>query len=144
MASGTQGADERILEGRHVIGLFFLMLLLSGAFFTLGYVIGRNDGQVAAASDHLPNTPLATSSDAKRKASSVHSGTGSDATTPPNSDWEFYRAEEKKPDDVYQKGSSKRTVNPKGQVGPDSHPKAPEIARKGLKKVGLKAIVKRS
>lgn len=43
-----------MLEGRHVIGLFVLILVFSGLFFTLGFVMGRNqyDGQVLA--DHLP------------------------------------------------------------------------------------------
>ncbi len=52
MASGgKRGAGERVLESKHVIGLFLLMLLFSGVFFTLGYVMGRNqyDGQVRAA-----------------------------------------------------------------------------------------------
>jgi len=42
-----------VLESRHVIGLFMLMLLFSGVFFTLGYVMGRNeyDGSVRAATD---------------------------------------------------------------------------------------------
>src|SRR5438552_841552 len=55
MASGGKrgGAGERVLESRHVIGLFMLMLLFSGVFFTLGYVMGRNeyDGSVRAATD---------------------------------------------------------------------------------------------
>src|SRR5256885_15082051 len=54
MAAGGRRASvgDRVLEGRHVIGLFFLMLLFSGVFFTLGYVMGRNqlDAQVRAAS----------------------------------------------------------------------------------------------
>ncbi len=33
---GKRGAGERVLEGRHVIGLFLAVLLLSGLFFTLG------------------------------------------------------------------------------------------------------------
>ena len=43
-----------MLEGRHVIGLFFLMLLFSGVFFTLGYVMGRKEfeGQVRAEGEH--------------------------------------------------------------------------------------------
>lgn len=200
-----QGAGERVLEGRHVIGLFFLMTLLSGVFFTLGFVSGRNlyDGQVHAASNHTPTEPLAISSDAKRNASHVHSGTGSDTTTPRNSDWEPYRAEEKKPyNDHLKMPPPERTVKPKTtaaavpneksaplsgrsyhlqvaaftkesealalasnlqkkrfpafvlspqgdkfycvQVGPYSDQKAAEIARKGLKKVGFTAIVKRS
>jgi cell division septation protein DedD len=54
MASGgKRGASDRVLESKHVIGLFLLMLLFSGVFFTLGYVMGRNqyDGQVRAATN---------------------------------------------------------------------------------------------
>ena len=54
MASGgKRGAGERVLESKHVIGLFLLMLLFSGVFFTLGYVMGRNqyDMQVRAATN---------------------------------------------------------------------------------------------
>jgi cell division septation protein DedD len=56
MASGgKRGAGDRVLESRHVIGLFLLMLVFSGVFFTLGYVMGRNqyDGQVRAANDGI-------------------------------------------------------------------------------------------
>ena len=51
MAGRKRGAGERVLESRHVIGLFLLMLVFSAVFFTLGYVMGRNqyDGQVRAA-----------------------------------------------------------------------------------------------
>src|SRR5256885_13127567 len=55
MASGGKrgGVGERVLESRHVIGLFMLMLLFSGVFFTLGYVMGRNqyDSPVRASTD---------------------------------------------------------------------------------------------
>lgn len=39
-----------MLESRHVIGLFMLMLLFSGIFFTLGFLMGRDryDGAVRA------------------------------------------------------------------------------------------------
>ena len=61
-----------MLESRHVIGLFMLMLLFSGVFFTLGYVMGRNqyDGQVRAASNPrtLLPTPVAPKSDPSAKA----------------------------------------------------------------------------
>ena len=56
MASGgRRSAGERVLESKHVIGLFLLMLLFSGVFFTLGYVMGRSqyDGAVRAASSGM-------------------------------------------------------------------------------------------
>jgi cell division septation protein DedD len=58
MASGRRSAGERVLEGKHVIGLFLLMLVFSGIFFTLGYKMGVDqfNGQVRAANilSHSP------------------------------------------------------------------------------------------
>ncbi len=108
MASGGKrgGAGERVLESRHVIGLFMLMLLFSGVFFTLGYVMGRNqyDGQVRAATDphaKLQN-PFSSKPEPaiKRTSNSTPAETPTDTTAPPNSDWEFYHA-----------GDSKKTVD---------------------------------
>jgi cell division septation protein DedD len=47
----NSAATDRVLESRHVIGLFALLLLFSGIFFALGFVMGRNqyDGNVLAA-----------------------------------------------------------------------------------------------
>src|SRR3979411_2805768 len=101
MASGGKrgSAGERVLEGRHVIGLFMLMLLFSGVFFTLGYVMGRNqyDGQVRAASNPrtLQPAPVAPKSDpsAKRSNEARHdSDPATDTNSQPNSDWSFYNA----------------------------------------------------
>jgi cell division septation protein DedD len=106
MASGGKrgSAGERVLEGRHVIGLFFLMLLFSGVFFTLGYVMGRNqyDGQVRAATN--PRAPsgvdVAPKPDPAVKPTwGAASTPNSDTATPPSSDWEFYHARDSKPVD---------------------------------------------
>jgi cell division septation protein DedD len=99
MASGGKrgGAGERVLESRHVIGLFMLMLLFSGVFFTLGYVMGRNeiDGPVRAATDFFkkPENSVFPRKDAgaKRTNTPAPAATPTD-TAPPNSDWEFYHA----------------------------------------------------
>ena len=109
MASGGKrgGAGERVLESRHVIGLFLLMLLFSGVFFTLGYVMGRSqtDNPVRAATDFFgkPEKPVSPKIDtnAKRAANNPAAGAPSpDTAAPPNSDWEFYHAgDSKKTDD---------------------------------------------
>src|SRR5215471_16196952 len=101
MASGRRSsAGERVLEGRHVIGLFFLMLLFSGVFFTLGYVMGKNqlEGQVRAASTRGADAvlPLKQDSPAKQGKSAVStpdtSAPANDTNVPPpSSEWEFYR-----------------------------------------------------
>jgi cell division septation protein DedD len=107
MASGgrKRGAGERVLEGRHVIGLFMLMLLFSAVFFTLGYVMGRNqyDGQVRAATTQrvAPDTAFAGKPDSTTKHSS-NSPAAPDASrnsapdSTPASDWEFYTVDKQK------------------------------------------------
>jgi len=74
-----------------------LMLLFSGVFFTLGYVMGRNqyDGQVRAAStgssafDAVLPKPAAT---AKHSEKTSPVSQPKETAGPPNSDWEFYNA----------------------------------------------------
>ena len=99
MASGggKRGAGERVLEGKHVIGLFLIMLLFSGLFFTLGYVMGRNqfDNPVRAASSGNFSRPepavLPKADPAPKKAPAIFPNeSASDPATSSNSEWEFY------------------------------------------------------
>ena len=119
MASAKRSsAGERVLEGRHVIGLFLLMLLFSGVFFTLGYEMGRNqlEGQVRAASTTTQNSntvlPLKPDAPLKQKSpvstpggpagDETSNGSEGDKGPAPASGWEFYTAGDKKssPDHV--------------------------------------------
>jgi cell division septation protein DedD len=102
-AAKRRGAGERVLESRHVIGLFLLMLVFSAIFFTLGYVMGRSqyDGQVRAANTQhdVPDAMVKKSESGVKHA---NSGSTAAANTPapeesnPNSDWEFYSADKQK------------------------------------------------
>jgi cell division septation protein DedD len=101
MASGgRRTAGERVLESKHVIGLFLLMLLFSGVFFTLGYVMGRNqyDGQVRAAVSGMskPDSFVAPKAEPQPKKSlepEPGPAESDPATSASNSpDWEFYRS----------------------------------------------------
>jgi cell division septation protein DedD len=93
-----RGARERVLEGRHVIGLFMLMLVFSGVFFTLGYVMGRSqyDGQVRAAGnphaapDAIAARKAETAAAKRSRSAPMLSEPATDVTSQPNSDWGFY------------------------------------------------------
>jgi DedD protein len=106
------GAGERVLESRHVIGLFMLMLVFSGVFFALGYVMGRNqyDGQVRAATnpraaaDPVPSikpdvAPKHASNTSTANNAVPASDPSSDVNAQPSSDWGFYNAGKTAPDD---------------------------------------------
>ncbi len=151
MASGGKraGAGERVLESRHVIGLFMLMLLFSGVFFTLGYVMGRNeiDSPVRAATDFFkkPENSVFPRKDAssKRTNNPAPAPAAKDTAAPPNSDWEFYHAGDRKKTEDHLKpvASSpapapskknapvlvKTTAPPRTSGGPSKSPNAPLI-----------------
>jgi DedD protein len=122
------GAGERVLEGKHVIGLFMLMLVFSGVFFALGFVMGRNqyDGQVRAASTNPRATPdpiispkseLSLRHNSKSSSPPPSSATAadpsSDVSGPPDSDWGFYNAGKNAPDDTLKPGTATQpaTIN---------------------------------
>jgi cell division septation protein DedD len=129
MASGGKrgGAGERVLESRHVIGLFMLMLLFSGVFFTLGYVMGRSqyDGQVRAALDPRSKSEISASGrtepSAKRASKTAPSENPTDTTAPPKTDWDFYHAGEPSAKDEH--------LKPVATASPATPNSAPAVAR---------------
>ena len=86
MASGGRrsGAD-RVLESRHLVGLFLGVVLLCGVFFTLGYVMGKTQygGLVHAAEALSRTTP---DRPAERPAPVQPAAT----PAPANGEWDFY------------------------------------------------------
>ena len=84
-----------MLEGRHVIGLFLGVILLSGLFFTLGYVMGRNEAQAPVSADDFREKPIQPKQEAlsKRTNKAAPSETpATDTNAAENSEWEFYHA----------------------------------------------------
>jgi DedD protein len=68
--NGNRGGGDRVLESRHLVGLFLGVVLLCGVFFTLGYVMGRNQygGSVHAAESLSRNAPSAKSRETEQPA----------------------------------------------------------------------------
>lgn len=111
--SGKRGGGERVLESRHLVGLFLGVVLLCGVFFTLGYVMGRNQfGASVHAESEIRTTP---SSSAKSKG----------AEQPPSSpDWDFYpNGNKKDTDHLTQPGPAAKSA-----PIPNAPPKSSAIA----------------
>src|ERR1700680_4790815 len=87
-----KSGGDFILESRHLVGLFLLLVVIFGVVFTLGYLLGRSqyDYKVRAAVGALPGT------DAPAATPAAKSKTGpepEDAQVPKkNSDWDFYHS----------------------------------------------------
>jgi septal ring-binding cell division protein DamX len=144
MASGgKRGASERVLESKHVIGLFLLMLLFSGVFFTLGYVMGRNqyDAQVrtavSAASRPEPVFTPKADPTSKKPVQEPPPASGFDpATSGPGPDWEFSRTS--------QPAKSEPRLDPVPKTSMAPSPAKPASAKGKVQPASVSASVKSS
>jgi hypothetical protein len=78
------GEFELILANRQLLSVFFIVVVLFGVFFTMGYIVGRNSGpaQVDVASTHKTETkPIVVDSPAPQETTAPASTPP--ATTPP-------------------------------------------------------------
>ena len=48
MPKNEDGEFELILGNRQLLSVFFIVVVLLGVFFTMGYIVGRNSGPVAS------------------------------------------------------------------------------------------------
>src|ERR1700692_1929935 len=92
-AKDKNNGGDFVLESRHLVGLFLLLVVIFGVVFTLGYLMGRSqyDSNVRAAVGVPPGTeekPAAPA--AKSKTTRPES---EDPQLPKkNSDWDFYHS----------------------------------------------------
>ncbi len=77
MPKNEDGEFELILANRQLLSVFFIVVILLGVFFTMGYIVGRNSGTVTA--DVAP-TPAA---DGKPKVSEPPAKIAEPAPAPP-------------------------------------------------------------
>ena len=108
-----RGGGDLVLESRHLIGLFLLMVVISGVVFTLGYLMGRSqaDAQFRAAALREAARPAAGAVAARTPSPQVPAGPQQPSGTgavPAPSEWDFYRSGEKpkKPPEVKKPGKT--------------------------------------
>jgi cell division protein FtsN len=103
--SRKAASGDVVLESRHLIALFVVMVVIFGAVFVLGYELGRNQyhAQVRAAApaeaisaEPALRTVLA-SKPSPADGKSVAGPQKVDADTPTPTDWDFYQAADANP-----------------------------------------------
>ena len=91
MASGNarRGGGERVLESRHLVGLFLGVVLLCAVFFSLGYAMGHNQYGIAVhAADSSPLASPAMDPVSPGRATAKPKDPAAPVTTP--GEWDFY------------------------------------------------------
>jgi len=82
MAGRAKRGGERVLESRHLVGLFLGVVLLCAVFFTLGYVMGRTQyGGPVHAADAI---------DSRRLLNSSKPNATEQPASPVGGEWDFY------------------------------------------------------
>jgi cell division septation protein DedD len=92
MASNKKNGGDFVLESRHLVGLFLLLVVIFGVVFTLGYLMGRGqvDSRVRAAVGALAGSDETAAPPAAKSKTRPGS---EDAQVPKkNSDWDFYHS----------------------------------------------------
>jgi DedD protein len=131
MASSSRrgGGGDRVLESRHLVGLFLGVVLLCGVFFTLGYVMGRQQyGGSVHAADAAPLRAAPASAPASTKnkeaAPANNNAQGGDQT------WDFY-GKNGAANDHLETAPSTRAKEPSAPAPKSSNP-APPVSAKAL------------
>jgi septal ring-binding cell division protein DamX len=96
MASTTKrSGSDFVLESRHLVGLFLLLVVIFGVVFTLGYLMGRSQGdsksRTVIAAPVEPGTSAAVPPSGKSKAKPEPPPDDTQAQKT-NSDWDFYHS----------------------------------------------------
>jgi DedD protein len=111
MAGGSKrGGGDRVLESRHLVGLFLGVVLLCGVFFTLGYVMGRTQYGGSVHAETIT-----------RKPAPDQPATADPSSTKTPNEWDFY---DKKPDAKIDNVAPEKSVAETPAPAPDAIPDA--------------------
>lgn len=84
MAKNDEGEFELVLGNKQLLSVFFIVVVLLGVFFTMGYIVGRNTGaEVAAQMAATPGQPLVVESETASAAGTAPRAAPVRTTPPP-------------------------------------------------------------
>ena len=109
MSKNEDGEFELILANRQLLSVFFIVVILLGVFFTMGYIVGRNSGPATevAAIRKPESKPLVVdptpSQDSSPAASAPATAAPAPTSTQPQREVETPKPEPKREDPVVKK-----------------------------------------
>lgn len=130
MPKNEDGEFELILANRQLLSVFFIVVVLLGVFFTMGYIVGRNSGPalVDVASAHKPESkPLVVDSSATQDSApppSAPASTPAPKSTQPQREAEPPKVEPKREEVVAKKEPPAKKEKEKPAPAPVSPPAA--------------------
>lgn len=110
MPKNEDGEFELILANRQLLSVFFIVVVLLGVFFTMGYIVGRNSGpgQVDVASVRKPDSkPIVVESPVPQE-NAAPPGTAPATSPAPASTQPQQPAEEAKPEPKREEPKAKK------------------------------------
>jgi DedD protein len=123
--AGTNGRQtgERVLESRHLVGLFLGVVLLCGVFFTLGYVMGKTQyGTPQVANAASPGAP----SPAPKPQSTTSTPADAGAHDAQNPEWDFGDKDKQPPHLDSSKAAAAASQGPPNSITPRVPSTAPK------------------
>jgi cell division protein FtsN len=79
MPRNDDGEFELIMGNRQLLSVFFIVVILLGVFFTMGYIVGRNSSPFSAADSHRQSDGKAMVVDSASRPAPTGSGTPDDS-----------------------------------------------------------------
>ncbi len=84
MPKNDEGEFELVLGNKQLLSVFFIVVVLLGVFFTMGYIVGRNTGSDSVQVARETGQPLVVESEpASRPAQQASPGAGSSTPSEP-------------------------------------------------------------
>ena len=142
MASKNRSSGgDFVLESRHLVGLFLLLVVIFGVVFTLGYLMGRSQydaklratvGSPVGFDAEAAPPPIDAKSKSKTPQTQPQSQPDDSAAPKKNSDWDFYHSAEPQaaPDHLQ---PAPKTVSPAVSPAPASSAKSLAASSKTAK-----------
>ena len=143
MASENKSGRDFVLESRHLVGLFMLLVVIFGVVFTLGYLMGRSQydaGLRAAIGKTVEDDPPAVATPLKSKGKADHQESANTTPSQKSSDWDFYHSAEPKTTEDHLQPPKKTAVTAQPSAPKPADPPKPVTPSKNSAPAGTPLV----